>query len=387
MHTQYTAGRRWSRRTALSVIVGVSLAAGGAIPAAAATAAAPTPTPTSAAQCQPKISASTNTELTQLFGDYGDSGAGWTGSDSAYSVPLPDGGIAWLNSDTFLGSVNEDHSRPMDSPFIHNSIVVDRGGSLTTYTGGTTTAPESLVTVPGGDEGQDWYWFGDGTVEGDHLRVMLLEFVKTGTGSFDFKFTNTAVASFSLPSMTLEGITALPQSDVEWASAIYEGNQYTYIYGVEDLGADKYAHLARVPKGELTTAPWEYLGESGWVSDATASKRILKGVSNEFSVTKFQGRYTIVTGDTTEVLSSKIVTYRSRSLEGPFTDKTVIYTTPETGGNVFTYNPKAHPELGNGHTLVVTYNVNSFDTNDVYTDVDNYRPRYVNVSAVIPNCR
>ena len=53
---------------------------------------------------------------------------------------------------------------------------------------------------------------------------------------------------------------------------------------------------------------------------------------------------------------------------GPLTDKTVLYTTPETRGNVFTYNAKAHPELGDGHTLLVTYNVNSFDTADVYTE-------------------
>ena len=79
--------------------------------------------------------------------------------------------------------------------------------------------------------------------------------------------------------------------------------------------------------------------------------------------------------------------YRSKSLEGPFTGKTELYTTPETGGNVFTYNAKAHPQLGNGNTLLVTYNVNSFDTNDLYVDVDNYRPRYIDVNAKISNGR
>ena len=77
--------------------------------------------------------------------------------------------------------------------------------------------------------------------------------------------------------------------------------------------------------------------------------------------------------------------YRSKSLEGPFTKKTVLYSTPETGGNVFTYNAKAHPQLGDGHTLLITYNVNSFDTNDLYVEVDNYRPRYVAVDMKIKN--
>lgn len=352
------------------------------VPATAASAIAPD----TGTHCTPRISASVDTELTEKFGEYGDTAGRWTGADSAYSVKLPGGKIAWIYSDTFLGTVNADHSRPLDSPFIHNSIIIDDHGTLTTYTGGTADAPESLVSVEGGVAGQNWYWFGDATVEGKHLRVMLIEFEKTGPGNFDFAFVDTAIASFSLKDMSFEGITALPESDVQWASAIYEDGKYTYVYGVEDLQAQKFAHLARVRSGQLTTGAWEYLGESGWVSDPTASKRILEGVANEFSVTKFQGRYTLVTGDATEILSSKIVMYRSTSLTGPFEGKTVLYSTPETSGNVFTYNAKAHPELGNGRTLNISYNVNSFDTNDVYADVDNYRPRYVNVSAKLPNC-
>ncbi len=157
------------------------------------------------------------------------------------------------------------------------------------------------------------------------------------------------------------------------------------MYGVEDLGAQKFAHLARVAGGDLADGRWEYLGDAGWSTDPAQTKRILEGVSNEFSVSKFHGRYTLVTGDATEILSSKIVMYRSANLDGPWTGKTVLYSTPETGGNVFTYNAKAHPELGNGHTLLVTYNVNSFDKNDLYTEVDNYRPRYVDVDVKLNN--
>ena len=39
-----------------------------------------------------------------------------------------------------------------------------------------------------------------------------------------------------------------------------------------------------------------------------------------------------------------------------------------------------HPELGDRNTLLITYNVNSFDTADVYKNVDNYRPRYIDVT-------
>ncbi|MGW4928450.1 DUF4185 domain-containing protein [Agromyces sp. NPDC004153] len=345
------------------------------------------PMSAAAAQTCADISAQVDTELRDRFGTYGDTAGRWTGADSAYSVELPDGRIAWIYSDTFLGEVDEDHGRPLDSMFIHNSINVDDDGAITTFTGGTPEAPESLVKVPGGDEGQDWYWFGDATVHGDELQVMLVEFVKTGDTMWDFKFAGNGVATFDASTLELRSIDELATNGVNWGSAIYENPEdgYTYVYGVEDLGLQKFAHLARVAGGDLADGTWEYLGEAGWSTDPAATKRILEGVSNEFSVSRYQGRYTLVTGDATEILSSKVVMYRSDSLEGPFTDKTVLYTTPETSGNVFTYNAKAHPHLGDGHTLLITYNVNSFDTNDLYVDVDNYRPRYVAVDTKVKN--
>lgn len=326
-------------------------------------------------------------EHTERFGTYGDTAGRWTGADSAYSVELPGGRTAWIYSDTFLGEVNETHGRPLDSPFIHNSIIVDDGDELTTYTGGTASAPESLVTVAGGDESQNWYWFGDATVHGDDLQVSLLEFEKTGTGVFDFAFAGTAVATFDTTTLALESVDEVATTNIHWGSAIYEhpSDGFTYVYGVEDLQAQKFAHLARVAGGDLAGGTWEYLGETGWATDPASSKRLLEGVSNEFSVQRHQGGYALVTGDATEALSASIVMYRSTSLEGPFTNKTELYRTPETGGNVFTYNAKAHPQLGNGHTLFITYNVNSFDTNDLYAEVDTYRPRYLEADVKVRN--
>jgi hypothetical protein len=386
-------GRRIGFTTLAATVTAVALAAAG-VPAAASAAPAAremtdVATATGGHPGTPCVhpEASTNTELTSLFGDYGDTAGRWTGADSSYSVPLPGGSTAWIYSDTFLGQVNPDRSRPADSPFVHNSIIVDDHGTLTTYTGGTPDAPASLVTVPGGDEAQNWYWFGDATVEGDSLRVLLLEFEKTGTGVFDFAFVGSAIASFDLTTMTLTGTNALPDSGIHWGSAILEDGGYTYVYGVEDQQAQKWAHLARVPSGQLTDASaWRYLAGTSWVADPTASTRILEGVSNEFSVMKEHGAYLLVTGDATEALSAKIVGYASLSPTGPFSHKTVLYTTPETGGNVFTYNAKAHPQFTHGLTITVSYNVNSFDTADVYADVDNYRPRFIDVTASLGPC-
>ncbi|WP_350347797.1 DUF4185 domain-containing protein [Agromyces sp. G08B096] len=373
-HRFQTRGRRLASASAAAL--GAIALAGTAVPPAA----------WAQAVCA-DVSAAVDPVLTERFGTYGDTAGRWTGADSAYSVELPDGRIAWIYSDTFLGEVDASHGRPLDSPFIHNSIVVDDDGSLTTFTGGTEATPESLVKVAGADEGRDWYWFGDATVHGDELQVMLVEFVKTGGGIWDFAFAGNGVATFDAETLELRSVDDLATDGVNWGSAIYEhpDDGYTYVYGVEDLQSQKFAHLARVAGGDLADGTWEYLGDTGWSTDHSTSKRILEGVSNEFSVQRYQGRYTLVTGDATEPLSASIVMYRSESLEGPFTGKTELYRTPETGGNIFTYNAKAHPELGDGHTLLVTYNVNSFDTNDLYVEVDHYRPRYIEVEAKVAN--
>ena len=131
--------------------------------------------------------------LTQQFGDYGDTAGRWTGADSAYSVALPGGKIAWLYSDTFLGDVNADHSPAAST----RRSSTTRSSSTTTARSRPTpaarpAAPESLVTVAGGDESQDWYWFGDGTVEGnapagDPARVRQ----DRRPASFDFAFERT----------------------------------------------------------------------------------------------------------------------------------------------------------------------------------------------------
>jgi hypothetical protein len=90
-------------------------------------------------------------DLDALWNAYGDQGGHWTGGDRTASVPLPDGRTAWLFSDTFLGSVNSDHSRPADSPMVHNTLVVQNAnGSLgTTLHGGTATRRAHSSRSPG----------------------------------------------------------------------------------------------------------------------------------------------------------------------------------------------------------------------------------------------
>src|SRR5262249_47341144 len=150
----------------------------------------------------------------------------WTGADGSYSVTLPDGRIAWIWSDGFLGLVNSDGSRPLDSPFINNSMVIQDGASLVeTLHGGTQEDPTTLI-VP--TDGSTWYWPQQGVVEGDVLRVFLQGYVKTGPDPFDFEWTGTDIATFSLPDLVLQDVVAAPASNgVQYGPAVLVQDGYT----------------------------------------------------------------------------------------------------------------------------------------------------------------
>src|SRR5688500_3925696 len=113
------AQARWRRVSAAvgSVLVLVSSAIVQQVRVAAAAASVAAPAP----------AAMTAEHVGDMFRVYGDAGGHWTGGDSTVSVRLPDGRVVWLFSDTFLGSVNPDGSRPAETPMVNNTIVVQDG--------------------------------------------------------------------------------------------------------------------------------------------------------------------------------------------------------------------------------------------------------------------
>lgn len=331
------------------------------------------------------LSATPNVELTEAFTKYGDSGAGWTGADGAYSAALPGGIQLWSYSDTFLGPVNPDGSRPRTTPFLNNSFVLRKGNQISTVHGGTADQPDAVVKPA--TEG-NWYWAGanlvDGPIDDRVLQLVCLEFRRTGSGMFDFEWLRNAVARLDVSSLEVLELAPLPSgAEVAWGMWLRTEGSYTYVYGVEDRQQDKYLRIARVPGTDLR-GTWEYYDGSGWSGTESDSARVLHGIGNEFSVTvlpaAYGDRYLLVTQDTTTPFSPDIVAFFADSPVGPFADKTVLYSTPETGGNIITHSAHDHPELRNGNTLLVTYCVNSIEPDDLYADVSIYRPRYLDVT-------
>ncbi|MEU8222280.1 DUF4185 domain-containing protein [Kribbella sp. NPDC048915] len=369
----------------LVAVVALSLTAAGlAVPAASAASAvsataAPQPSTCSAVQKTWTATATPHAAPESLLNAYSDTGRGWTGADSTYSVPLRGGRTAWVFSDTFLGPVNPDGSRPTTAPFLNNSFVVQKGDKLTTVTGGTPSNPTALVPPPS----NGWYWFGAAQTSnaGRNLDVVALRFEKTGSGQWDWRWASNYLARFDSTSLKLKSLTPLPSGGgVQWSGWLQRDGGYTYVYGVEDLGAAKYQHVARVRGDDLTAKPWEYWTGSGWSPDESASVRTLQGVANEHSVTRWKDGYLLVTHDTNELFSKRVLGYFSCSPTGPWVNPVELYQTPETGGNIITYNSHEHPDLRRGTSLLVSYNVNSLVSDELYDDVSIYRPRFVSVT-------
>jgi hypothetical protein len=332
--------------------------------------------------------ATVDAALNTLWNTYGNQGGHWTGGDGTISVALPDGRIVWLYSDTFLGTVNGDHSRPSNAPLIHNCMVVQQGNTLTTITGGTASAPTALVQAAT-NSGTDWDWVDSALLANNNtqLDVFYTQFHSVGSGPLSFQQMATAIAVFSLPSLSLQSVTQLNVgASLQWGAAVLDQADYTYVYGTEDVGGNKFLHLARAPHGQVLTAgnnptaAWQFWTDGGWSAGESSSSRMISGVGNGFSVAKIGQQYVVITQDTGQVFSPNIVAYTATAPTGPFGNQTYLYKTPEAGGSIITYIPQLHAEFGSPGTLVLSYNVNSLEDGGDYADARIYRPRFIDIT-------
>jgi len=319
---------------------------------------------------------------------------GWTGGDSTYSVQLPDGRTLWLFSDTFLGPLNRDGTRPTGAVLVNNVFVVQDGAKLSTVYGGTAAHPTAIMPPAGADR---WFWTGDGMLTGDGLvQVVFREYRRAGTGAWDFRYQRSVVATFDPAHLDRpSSVDALPSgSGVAWGAALLpasrSGDGYTYLYGVTGTGAGKAVRVARVPGSDLRHGAWQYRAACGWSSDERSAVDVLTGVADEFSVTPWHGRYLLVTTDGTG-WGRAVQLLSACTPAGPFTGRTTVYRMPEIGragsyrdASVYGYNAHAHGQVAADGSLLISYNVNSLDNStgpagDAYRDPGIYRPRFIQV--------
>jgi hypothetical protein len=326
--------------------------------------------------------------IQQKWTDYGNNNDrldDWTGGDGTFSVELPDGRIAWLFSDTYLGYVAEDGTRPSAPPMVNNSLVIqaENGGDLVATKAGTNS--RGFLGDPG-------YWIMDGTVEGDTLWIFA-----RALGNSD-----RVLAEVSLPDLEPTGhfhVVPSAHPDVNgtigWGASILEEQDHTYVYGHAQPTANLFInvmYLARTAAGDIT-GDWEYWTGAGWSSDMLDAVPVAddagEAVPVSGSVVKQDDHYVLV-GKQNQWWAEDMRGYSSPSPTGPFTGPVLQYDIPEQGepcgeGAMFAYRIVAHPEftMSEEGTTLFSYNVHCRDAGNGYDpewnwgDASLYRARFV----------
>jgi len=325
-------------------------------------------------------------------------GPGWTGADGSYSLLLPDGTNLWYWSDSYIGTVNpQTRMRSSDVFTAHNSLTI-QNQTLNTFT--TVGYPPQTTSYFVPTNKKNWFWVGDGLVVQPspgvyEIKIMLLEW------SPSLKLQGNSLATLSWPSLAIESITpvSLPDTSIEWGSRIMPAGSYYYIYGLKDPGNDnKTPYLARTTSVNYLTNPakWQYWNatKNKWMSGQTNATALsgVAAITPEYSVdqmTSSAGTFYLMTGMDPQnppyPLWDAVTTWYACNPQGPWSNKTTVYTAPEAGANgckvgtLIAYNPKAHPEFADSGVILLTYNVNANDSADLVCAND-YKPRFLRLT-------
>ena len=340
--------------------------------------------------------------------------SGWTGADGIYAIPLS-GREAWsapdpektlfLFGDTFIGDVGPDDQRQSGTTMVNNTLGLLDGRSADDpirfiwrrdQDGDPTAAvvPATPDTEPG-----DWYWFVDGIALGDKVQVLAMRMGLGDGGVFNFAVKGMTMISHPLSS----GIDAASVEQVD-APLFVTGNGargdiivggsvmanladagapaadgFVYIYGTQNDALNKQLVAARVAPSDFEDfSAWRFWDGAQWVDQVEAIAPITGRISSEFSVSPLpDGRFILVFQ--VDGLGKEVGVRIGSSPVGPFGPVRNVWYTPEADvdPDVYTYNAKAHPHLSPPGSLLISYNVNTFDFVDHLLHADIYRPRFV----------
>lgn len=339
--------------------------------------------------------------------------SGWTGADGIYSIPAsgievpgenPNEKSLIIFSDTFIGDVVNNERQ--NASLVNNTYSVLNGNQPITHNadffwGRNQENEPDAVFIPDTPQANpgDWYWLMDGIAMEDSFRVFAIR-LKTGDGgAFNFEVIGVALISFQLDEM--DSIRSYRQVDTPlyyrdesegWEIVLGQaimpmtersGNPdadgYLYIYGPKNSSGPKEMVAARVlPENIMDFSSWRYWNGSVWGENIENCASITNQISQEFSVSPIgSGQFIAVFQS-----GSHVAIRLGESPVGPFGVLQNIYDCPEVleDPDIFVYNAKAHPHLSQENKLLISYNVNTFDFWDLFSDAGIYRPRFIHMT-------
>jgi len=348
---------------------------------------------------------------------------GWFGGDGIFGIPLDgkeflpasdDTVTLFTFGDTMVGTHDGKKLANADYRMINNSIGLLKGGQPNShqisfhYNLDDHGGPKSLF-IPKTEHSKegDYYWLGDGFVnnEGDGNLYIFAYPIQpkdtTGIGGFGFEQIGVHILKIPLegdvPNFDKTEQIETPHFNIEnqtsFGSAIYVNTKsagapdpdgYIYIYGVSNQNERKGLLVARVLSSDfLYFDKWRFWDGHQWLPHVKDAAFITWDVSNEMSVSPLpNGKILLVYQYFT--MSDEVSTQIGTSLKGPFNERKTIYHVPKETWreHYFPYNAKAYPHLSTQDSILISYNVNSFDFfNDILNDPNLYRPRFINVAV------
>jgi hypothetical protein len=322
---------------------------------------------------------------------------GWTGADGAYSVPLGDGRILWLFSDTWVGRIGD--KGHAGSAMINNSIAVQKraepNANLEFHYRTAAGKPESMF-LPAGRKGFLWLVSGAMTEKG--LYVFASQMEKTDGGGV-FNFTQRGMVLLHVEKPAGDPLdwnvtqSALPfgkyakGGNTVFGSAVVVEGKFAYVYGFREdwsrgLGGRSVV-VARAPVGALGDfAQWRFYDGNAWTEKWDQATELFDGGATEYSVSFLPGLKKFVAVYTEVGFSPKVLARTSRTPWGPWSRPVTLFEAPEVQWHktYFCYAGKAHPELAKrADELVITYVANATDFAQLVKDTRIYRPRFARV--------
>jgi hypothetical protein len=296
---------------------------------------------------------------------------GWTGGDNDKSRLLPDGSVAWIFNDSYATTLSSNifySNIRGDSSLPRNCVVHQIGTNLIWMNNGASTffVPTNAANL---------YWIGDSVVESNKLVVLLNEVNATAITNV-----NLAVATISLPGLTLDNITELSSPGTDNFGSFINGDDgYYYIYNGPKV--------ARVPVGSLAVdSAWRYWNGSTWGTDHTQSVGLTNLVDPWSTVRLGTSNYVTIYFPYLDF--TQIMAQYSPTPMGPWSSGVLVYTVPSQWGEIM-YAPNICAGTGSNGVYTIGYSDNGSPENwfsKTAADKSWYNPHFVtaNLLAMSP---
>jgi hypothetical protein len=315
----------------------------------------------------------------------------WASADGAIPIDLPDGRTVWMFGDTYVGKVGGDGVIDSNDRIVRNSFVVQSGACFAPLMGGAPFARSELIPNPSPNE---WYWPASGVVDGGVLRVFMWHMLSTPGSGLGFATIDMQMATFALPSLSLQSITGLPfptDSTHPYGATAMAGpgpaGSDVYLYGSNSGNV----YAARAPLGQLTVAgAWQFWDGTTWQANSGSSQPMAwTGVSVPSYLTHAgsgplaqpwvlpYGTGFLATAKSADVFSPDISVFTAPTPAGPWTlfDQVANTTAPNlVAYGAFSRAPDSNP--------MVVYSINTtFDNPAPPQSIYNYGPKFVTPAA------